>query len=63
LKVLGKKQSLDIHFLFVSNNPTTTMGDQYKPCNFTNIQGYPHPLPDKAIEKSPIFQGNNVISA
>jgi hypothetical protein len=56
LESLGEEAIFDIHFLFVSNNPTTTMGDQCNPCNFTNIQGYPHPLPDKAIEKLPIFQ-------
>jgi hypothetical protein len=38
------------------------MGDLLRPCNFTNIQGYLHPIPDKAIEKLPSFQGNNVVS-
>jgi hypothetical protein len=47
----------DRQLLFVPNNPTSPMDDLYKPCNFTNIQGYPHPLPDKAIEKSPSFSG------
>jgi hypothetical protein len=63
LESLGEEAISYIHFLFVSNNPTTTMGDEYNPCNFTNIQGYPHPLPNKVIEKLPIFQGNNVVSA
>lgn len=39
------------------------MGDFYKPCNFTNIQGYPHDLPtESTISKLPLFQGNNVIN-
>ena len=39
------------------------MDDLCKPCDFSNIVGYPHALPDKAIEKLPSFQGNNAISA
>ena len=35
----------------------------YQPCDFSNIQGYPHPIPDKDLEKLPSFQGNNVVSA
>jgi hypothetical protein len=31
-----------------------------RPFNFTNIQGYPHDILEKAIEKLPSFQGNNV---
>ena len=39
------------------------MEDLCKPCDFSNITGYPHDLPDKAIERLPSFQGNNAISA
>jgi len=39
------------------------MGDPLIPCNFDNIQGYPHPIPNKAIEKLHAFQRNNVFSA
>ena len=39
------------------------MEDLCKPCDFSNIVGYPHDLPDKAIEKLPSFQGNNAVSA
>jgi hypothetical protein len=35
----------------------------YDPCDFSNINGYPHAIPEKAIEKLPSFQGNNVVSA
>jgi hypothetical protein len=51
LESLGEETFSDIHLLFVHNNPTTTnpttMGDPLRPCSFTNIQGYPHPIPDK----------------
>jgi hypothetical protein len=63
LESLGEEAISDIHLLFAHNNPTTTMGDPLSPCNFANIQGYPHPVPDKAIEKLPSFQGNNDVSA
>jgi hypothetical protein len=68
LESLGEEAISDIHHLFSHNNPTTTnptstMGDLLRPCNFINIQGYPHAIPDKAIEKLPSFQGNNVVSA
>lgn len=36
--------------------------DFYRPCNFTNIQGYPHNLPDVDIDKIPLFQGNKAIN-
>jgi hypothetical protein len=35
----------------------------YDPCDFSNINGYPHAIPEKAIEKLPSFQGNDVVSA
>jgi hypothetical protein len=38
------------------------MGDLLSPCNFANIQGDPHAIPEKSIEKLPSFQGNDVIS-
>jgi hypothetical protein len=39
------------------------MGDPLSLCNFASIQGYSHPIPNKAIEKFPSFQGNNVVSS
>jgi hypothetical protein len=63
LESLGEEAIFDIHLLFAHNNHTTTMGDPLSPCNFTNIQGYPHPIPNKAIEKLSSFEGNNVVSA
>jgi hypothetical protein len=63
LESLGEEAISDIHLLFVQNNPTTTMSDPLRPCNFSNIQGYPHPIPNKVIEKLSVFQGNNVVSA
>ena len=37
LDSLGEEAIFDIHLLFVHTNPTTTMGDPLRPCNFTNI--------------------------
>ena len=39
------------------------MGDLFKPLDFTAIVGYPHQILDKAIEKVPSFNGNDVITA
>jgi hypothetical protein len=33
------------------------------PLNFAVIQGAPHDVPEKAIDKLPIFHGNNAITA
>jgi len=68
LESLGEEEIFDIHILFAHNNPTTTnfnstMGYLLRPCNFANIQGSPHAIHDKAIEKLPAFHGNNVVSA
>ena len=59
---VGDEAISDIHLLF--NNPliTSPMDAIYQPCDFSNIQGYPHPIFDKALEKLPSFQGNNVVS-
>jgi hypothetical protein len=64
LESLGEEAISDIHLLSTHNNPTTvnptttnsntTMGDPFSPCNFINIQGYPHAVPDK-VEKLPAF--------
>jgi len=37
--------------------------DLFLPLDFSAIVGYPHDLPEKAIDKLPIFRGNNVVSA
>ena len=62
LPSLGEEAISGIHLLF--NNPliTSPMDAIYQPCDFSNIDGYPHPIPDKALEKLPSFQGNNVVS-
>ena len=39
------------------------MDDLFAPFDFSAIAGYPHALLEKALEKLPIFQGNNAISA
>jgi hypothetical protein len=63
----------DIQFLFQTNNqptvnnptnnPNVTMTTFLSPLNFAAIQGAPHDVPEKAIDKLPIFHGNNAISA
>ena len=64
---LGEEAISDIPSLFnnslVNNNLPAPMEDLYKPCDFSSIQGYPHAIPDKALEKLPSFKGNNAISA
>jgi hypothetical protein len=54
----------DIRYLFESASVQSTqviMGDWLvelnRPFNFSNIQGYPHDILEKAIEKLPSFQG------
>jgi len=62
LGILAFEALLDIHLLFETQAPE--MADElYLPFDFTQIVGYPHDLPEKAIDKLPIFQGNNAISA
>jgi hypothetical protein len=39
------------------------MDDLYKPIDFSAISGYPHLIPEKAIENLPCFQNDNVINA
>jgi hypothetical protein len=39
------------------------MDDYFSPLDFSTINGYPHAIPEKAIEKLPSFQGNNVVTA
>lgn len=39
------------------------MDDLFAPFDFNAIVGYPHALPEKALEKLPTFLGNNAISA
>jgi hypothetical protein len=73
LESLGEEALPDIQFLFqtnnqqIVNNPTNntdaTMSIFLRPLNFAAIQGAPHQVPEKAIDKLPTFQGNNAISA
>ena len=39
------------------------MNNYYRPCDFSKIVGYPHEVPEKAVDKLPSFQGDNVTSA
>jgi hypothetical protein len=59
---LGFESISDIHLLFSNNNPSLEMAI-YAPCDFSTKNGYPHAIPEKAIEKLPSFQGNNAINA
>ena len=70
---LGDEALTDIQYLFQNNNqptvnnptpnPNLTMSIFLRPLNFAAIQGSPHQVPEKAIDKLPTFQGNNAISA
>jgi hypothetical protein len=73
LEIFGEEALNDIQFLFQTNNqstvntptnnPNLVMSAFLRPLNFAAIQGAPHAVPDKAIEKLPCFQGNNAINA
>jgi hypothetical protein len=74
LESLGEEALTDIQYLFQTNNnqstvntptnnPNATMSMFLRPLNFAAIQGAPHTIPDKAIEKLPCFSGDNVVSA
>jgi hypothetical protein len=70
---LGDEALTDIQYLFQNNNqptvnnptpnPNLTMSIFLRPLNFAAIQGSPHVVLDRAIDKLPAFQGNNAISA
>jgi hypothetical protein len=72
LESLGEEALTDIQYLFQTNNqqtvnnptntPNATMSIFLSPLNFAAIQGAPHDIPEKAIDKLPSFQGNNVVS-
>jgi hypothetical protein len=73
LESLGEEAVSDIQFLFEQNNqpivnttttnPNLIMSTLLWPLNFAAIQGAPHTIPDTAIEKLSVFQGNNAVSA
>ena len=65
LESLGEEALIDIQFLFQTNNqqtvnnptntPNATMNVFLRPLNFAAIQGAPHQVPEKAIDKLPTF--------
>jgi len=61
LDTLGQEALSDIHSLFLGHLQQDIM-DIFAPCNFANIQAYPHDFPQKSIDKLPSFQGNNAVS-
>jgi hypothetical protein len=73
LEGLGEEALTDIQYLLQINNqptvnnptntPNVTMSIFLRPWNFVAIQGAPHNVPKKTIDKLPTFQGNNAISA
>jgi hypothetical protein len=73
LESLREEGLNDIQFLFQTNNqptvnnptnnPNVTMTSCLSPLNLATIQGSPHDVLKKSIDKLPIFHGNNVISA
>jgi hypothetical protein len=58
---LGSVSISNIQFLFIDNS-SIEMDDLYAPCDFTVINGYLHVILEKASDKLPSFQGNNVVS-
>jgi hypothetical protein len=65
LEHLGDEALTDIQYLFPNNNqptvnnptpnPNLTMSIFLRPLNFAAIQGSPHQIPEKAIDKLPTF--------
>jgi hypothetical protein len=55
---LGFESISDIHLLFNNSSLENSleMDDLYKPCDFTAINGYPHAILEKALEKLPSFK-------
>jgi hypothetical protein len=39
------------------------MDDLYRPIDFSAISGYPHVIPENALQNLPCFQSNNIIDA
>lgn len=62
LAYLGQEFLIDIHLLFGAQIEQDAMDNFFAPCDISNINDYPNNIPNKAIEKLPSFQGNNVIN-
>jgi hypothetical protein len=59
---LGSESLSDIHSLFFEVE-VDIMDKLFSPIDFRQMNGYPHDIPEKEIEKLPTFQGNNAITA
>ena len=59
---LGQEALSDIRLLFTRPVEHDIM-DIFSPCKFANIRGYPNDTPKHGMDKLPIFQGDNAISA
>ena len=56
----------DIHLLFPENTNTSVfdiMGEYFTQLDFSQIAGQPHRLPDKAVEKLPMYTGTDAITS
>jgi hypothetical protein len=72
LESLREEALNDIQYLFQTNNqptvntptnnPNIVLSMFLRPLNFAAIQGAPHAVLEKAIDKLPCFQGNNVVN-
>ena len=66
LAELGSESVSDIHILFPENTNTTVsniMGKYFTQLDFSQIAGQPHRLPDKAVEKLPMYTGTDAITS
>jgi hypothetical protein len=72
LENLREEALNDIQYLFQTNNQPTVnptnnsnvlMATFLRPLNFAAIQGAPHNILEKSIDKLPIFHENNAVSA
>ena len=63
---LGSESVLDIHLLFPENTNTFVseiMGEYFTQIDFSQIVGQPHRLPDKAVEKLPMYTRTDAITS
>ena len=66
LAELGSESILDIHILFPENTNTTIsgiMGEYFTQLEFSQKSSQPHHLPDKAVEKLPMYIGTDAITS
>ena len=71
LEDLGSQSLSDIHSLFleinyqenINTSVSDIMGEYFTQLDFSQIAGQPHRLPDKAVEKLPMYTGTDATTS